>query len=114
MQLFAEATDLLQAEKKPAFASVIPIINSLENTLLSMERETPVINALFETLLNSLQHHFSHLPESKTHQSATALKTAHPVISSLSFIRTSTNNTSTSCSYYYHLFFDNYFTTVTL
>ena len=38
-----------------------------------MERETPAINALCKTLLNGLQHHFSHLLESKIHQSATAL-----------------------------------------
>lgn len=72
MQLFAEATDF-QAEKKPTSGSIIPIIDSLENALLSMERETPAINALCETLLNGLQHHFSHLLESKIHQSATAL-----------------------------------------
>ena len=73
MQLFAEATDLLQAEKKPTSSSVTPIIDSLENPLLSMERETPAINGLCETLLNGLQRQFSHLLESKIHQSATAL-----------------------------------------
>ena len=67
MQFFAETTDLLQAGKKPTSGSVIPIIDSLENALLSMERETPAINALCETFLNGLQRHFSHLLESKIH-----------------------------------------------
>ena len=71
--MFAEASDLFQAEKKPTSGSVIPIIDSLENALLSMERETPAINGLCEILLNGLQRHFSHLLECKIHQSATAL-----------------------------------------
>ena len=73
MQYFAEATDLLQAEKYPTSCSVIPVIDSLENALLSIDREVAAVNALCEALLNGLQHHFSHLLDSKIHLSATAL-----------------------------------------
>ena len=73
MQYFAEATDLLQAEKYHTSCSIIPVIDSLENALLSIDREVAAVNALCEALLNGLQHHFSHLLDSKIHLSATAL-----------------------------------------
>lgn len=38
MQYFAEATDILQADKGPTAGNVIPVIDSLENALNGMER----------------------------------------------------------------------------
>ena len=54
MQYFAEATDLLQAEKYPTSCSVIPVIDSLENALLSIDRELAAVNVLCEALSNGL------------------------------------------------------------
>ena len=73
MLYFAEATNILQADNKPTSSCVIPVIDSLENALISMVRATPAINALCESLLNGLQQHFSYLLDSSIHQSATAL-----------------------------------------
>ena len=58
MLYFAEATDILQADNKPTSSCVIPVIDSLENALIIMDRATPAINALCESLLNGLQQHF--------------------------------------------------------
>ena len=52
---------------------VIPIIDSLENALHQTSRENAAVNALCESLLNSLQKRFGYLLTSEIHLAATAL-----------------------------------------
>lgn len=59
------------------FHLVIPVIDSLENAIYSINRDAPSINALCERLLNSLDTRFSYLLESPLHLAATAL---HPTV----------------------------------
>lgn len=73
MQYFAEATDILQAEKEPTAGNVIPVIDSLENAVNGIERSNAAINALCESLLNSLKNRFSYLLDSAIHLAATTL-----------------------------------------
>ena len=73
MQYFAEATDILQAEKEPTAGNVIPVIDSLENAVNGVERSNPAINAPCECLLNSLKNRFSYLLDSAIHLAATTL-----------------------------------------
>ena len=73
MQFFAEATDIIQCEEKATFHRVIPVIDSLENALHSINWDAACINALCERLLNSLDKRFSYLLESRLHIAATAL-----------------------------------------
>ena len=73
MQYFAQATDILQGEKMSTCNRVIPVIDSLENALLCIDRSNPAINALCERLVTSLQQRFSYLLESSIHQVATLL-----------------------------------------
>ena len=73
MQYFAEATNILQAEGKPTSNSVIPVVDSLENTLKTINRDHMAINALCEHLLNSLEQCFGYLKDSPLHQAATVL-----------------------------------------
>ena len=73
MSYFSEATDILQRDQEPTTNRVIPVIDSLENALRSISRDSAAKNALCECLLNSLQKHFSYLLDSSLHQAATAL-----------------------------------------
>ena len=73
MSYFAEATDILQAEEKPTINRVIPVIDSLENALESINKDSASINALCQCLLNSLESRFSYLIQSAVHLAATAL-----------------------------------------
>ena len=54
MQYFAEATDILPAEKEPTAGNVTPVNDSLENAVSGIESNA-AINALCECLLNSLK-----------------------------------------------------------
>ena len=73
MHYFSEATNILQAEMKPTINQVIPVVDSLENALESINKDTASINALCECLLNSLVRRFSYLLQSSVHLAATAL-----------------------------------------
>jgi hypothetical protein len=73
MNYFSEATNILQAERKPTISQVIPVIDSLENALKSINKDTASINALCESLTNSLEKRFSYLLDSSVHLAATAL-----------------------------------------
>jgi phosphoglycerate-specific signal transduction histidine kinase len=68
MAYFAQATDILQNEKKPTSSHLIPVIDSLENAPNSVERSQPAINALCEWMLISLYHRFSYLINSDIYQ----------------------------------------------
>ena len=48
MHYFSEATNILQAERKPTINQVIPVVDSLENALESINKDTASINALCE------------------------------------------------------------------
>ena len=50
MGYFSEAIDILQQEGKATINCVIPVIDSLENTLIQTSREKSVINALCERI----------------------------------------------------------------
>ena len=73
MQYFAEATDILQRNNIPTCNRVIPVVDSLENAIKSVNRENAAINAMCEALRNSLERRFSYLLQSAIHQAATAL-----------------------------------------
>lgn len=73
MYYFAEATDILQAEGKPTSTRVIPVVDSLENALESINKDSDSINALCQCLLNSLEVRFSYLVQSSVHLAATVL-----------------------------------------
>ena len=49
------------------------MVDSLENALQSINKDTASINALCECLLNSLEGWFSYLHQSSVHLAATAL-----------------------------------------
>ena len=46
MHYFSEATNILQVERKPTINQVIPVVDSLENALESVNIDTASINAL--------------------------------------------------------------------
>ena len=73
MSYFNEATNILQQEATPTSNSLIPVIDSLENALLQIDRANPAINALCERLLSSLRRRFSYLLNSEIYLTATAL-----------------------------------------
>ena len=73
MQYFAEATDILQRDNIPTCNRVIPVVDSLENAIKSVNRKNAAINAMCETLRISLERRFSYLLQSAIHQAATAL-----------------------------------------
>lgn len=73
MSYFSEATNILQRDQEPTTNRVIPVVDSLENALRSISRDSAAKNALCECLLNSLQKHFFYLLDSSLHQAATAL-----------------------------------------
>ena len=52
---------------------VIPVIDSLKNALLIVDRSNPAINTRCKRLLTSLQQHFPYLLESSIHQVAILL-----------------------------------------
>lgn len=72
MQYFAEATDILPAEKEPTAGNVTPVNDSLENAVSGIESNA-AINALCECLLNSLKNCFSYFLDSAIHLAATTL-----------------------------------------
>ena len=72
MQYFAEATDILQRDNIPTCNRVIPVVDSLENAIKSVNRENAAINAMCEALQNSLERCCSYLLLSAIHQAATA------------------------------------------
>ena len=55
---------------------MIPVIDSLENALKSIDRSQPAINALCERMLTSLQQRFSYLLDSDVYQVASLLDPA--------------------------------------
>ena len=67
MSFFAEATDILQAEGKSTINRVIPVVDSLENALESINTESASINALCQCLINSLESRFAYLMMSSVH-----------------------------------------------
>ena len=48
MHYFSEATNILQAERKPTIIQAIPVVDSLENALETINKDTASINALCE------------------------------------------------------------------
>ena len=46
MHYFSEATNILQVERKPTIIQVIPVVDSLENALDSINKDTASINML--------------------------------------------------------------------
>lgn len=54
MAYFAQATDILQGENMPTSNRVIPVIDSLDNALTSLDRSQPAINALCQRMLKQL------------------------------------------------------------
>ena len=73
MQFFSEATNILQSEGVPTSNQVIPVVDSLENPLIQVNRDNAAVNALCERLLTSLRRRFQYLLSSDIHQAATAL-----------------------------------------
>ena len=73
MQFFSEATNILQSEGVPTSNQVIPVVDSLENALIQVNRDNAAVNALCERLLTSLRRRFQYLLSSDIHQAATAL-----------------------------------------
>lgn len=66
MSYFSEATNILQCDQEPTFNRVIPVIDSLENALISCSRANAAKNALCEALLHSLQNRFLSSPSSNS------------------------------------------------
>ena len=73
MSYFSQATDILQCENTPTSSHVIPVIDSLENALKSIDRSQAAINALCERMLRSLQQRFSYLLHSDIYQVSSLL-----------------------------------------
>ena len=90
LRLFQEATDILQASKKPTLPHMVPIVQQLENALLQSFPSIASINAFRIRLLNSLRKRFDYLKITSLHVVATILDPS----TKLSFAEHSITDTS--------------------